>query len=180
MVLKEIVQAQIISILQFALVIGIGMIITKLVTDVLNNFLRQKHIRKVISNLGYEEPIIDLIVLMVRYVFYFVTFIIALSQFGFAKFVFDVIIILIALFLIAIVLFSLKDFIPNAAAGIYLSTVKAIKKGDVLKIGNYYGKVVSIDLVNITLEDKEGRLTIIPNSSVVKKEIIKEKRKKYK
>lgn len=176
MILKEIVQMQVINILQFILVLGIGLIITKIVTDVVSAFLRRAEIKKLISKIGYEEPIIDFVVLVIRYVFYFITFIIALAQFGFARLVFEAVIILIALFIIILILFSLKDFIPNAAAGIYLNTVKSIKKGDFIKIGNYRGKVVDMDLVSITLKDKKGRLFIIPNSNVVKKEIIKEKR----
>ena len=180
MVLEELLQAQVISILQFAIVIAIGAILTKIITEMVSHYLRRPDMKKLISKMGYEEPIIELIVLVIRYIFYFVTFIIALSQFGFASIVFDVIIILIALFIVVLVFFSLKDFVPNAAAGIYLNTVKSIKKGDVLEIGSYYGKVVDIDLVSITLEDASGRLTIIPNSNVVKKEIIKEKPKKKK
>ncbi|MCD6576041.1 MAG: mechanosensitive ion channel [Nanoarchaeota archaeon] len=173
MVFEELLQTQVISILQFTIVIAIGVIVTKMVTDAATDFFKRKDIKKMITKMGYEEPIIELITMVIKYVFYFITFIIALSQFGFAKVVLDAIIILIALFIIIIILFSLKDFVPNAAAGIYLSTFKSIKKGDVLAIGGYMGKVVDINLVSITLEDETGRLTIIPNSNVVKKEIIK-------
>ncbi len=178
MVLKELLQVQVISILQFAIVIAIGVIVTKIATEFLSHFLRRPEMKRLISKMGYEEPIIEFIVLVIRYVFYFVTFIIALAQFGFATFVLNIIIILIALFVVILILFSLKDFVPNAAAGIYLNTVKSIRKGDILRIGNYYGKVVDMDLVSITLEDEAGRLTIIPNSNVVKREIIKEIPKK--
>lgn len=173
MVFKELLQTQVISILQFVIVIAIGVVVTKLFTDLVSDFLKRKDVKQLISKMGYSEPMIDFVIIIIRYVFYFVTFIIALSQFGFAKLVLDVIIILIAMFLIVLVIFSLKDFIPNAAAGVYLSTFKSIRKGDTLKIGHYFGKVIDMDIVSITLEDETGRLAIIPNSNVVKKEIIK-------
>jgi small conductance mechanosensitive channel len=180
MVLNELAKIQIINILQFVIVLSIGVILTKIVTDAISNFLKKEDVRKIISNMGYDEPIIEFILVIVKYILYFITFIIALSQFGFAKFVLDIVIILVSLFLLIIVLFSLKDFIPNASAGIYLSTFKSISKGDLLKIGEYFGKVVNIDLVSVTLEDENGRLLIIPNSSVIKKEIIKIRKKKRK
>ncbi len=180
MVLENFLQTQVLNILQFVIVLSIGIIITKIVTDMISRFLKSPEIKKIISKMGYEAPIIEFVVLVVRYVFYFITFIVALAQFGFANFVFDILIILIALFIIVLILFSLKDFVPNASAGIYLNVVKSIRKGDVLRIGNYYGRVVDMDLVSITLQDESGRLIIIPNSNIVKKDIIKEmpKRKK--
>ena len=180
MVLENFLQTQILNILQFAIVISIGIIITKIVTDMISRFLKSPEIKKIISKMGYEGPIIEFVVLVVRYVLYFVTFIVALAQFGFANFVFDILIILIALFIIVLILFSLKDFVPNASAGIYLNVVKSIRKGDVLRIGNYHGRVVDMDLVSITLQDESGRLIIIPNSNIVKKDIIKEMPKKRK
>ncbi len=173
MIFEGLLQTQVISILQFIIVIAIGLIITKMVTDAAGNFFKRSDIKKAINRMGYDEPIIELIIIIIKYVFYFIIFIIALSQFGFAKSIIEVIIILIALFIVVLMLFGLKDFIPNASAGIYLNTFKSIKKGDKLIIGEYSGKVVDIDLMSITLKDKTGRLNIIPNSNIIKRDIIK-------
>lgn len=180
MIMEEILQGHLINIIQFAIVLSIGVIITRMVSKLVSNFLKKPDMRKIISTMGYDEPIIELILLVMKYVLYFITFIVAIAQFGFATIVFDVLIILITMFIVVLVLFSLKDFVPNASAGIYLNAVKSIRKGDVLKIGHYSGKVVEMDLVSITLQDKDGRLTIIPNANVVKRDIIKEKTKNKK
>ncbi len=180
MVLNVLIQKQIIGLMKFLIVIAIGIIFTKIFTDGFLHFLKKEEIRSLISRMGYEDPIIEMVVLVLKYIMYFVTFIIALAQFGFALTVLNTIIILTALFIVVLIFFSLKDFIPNASAGLYLNTVKSIRKGDLLKIGNYSGKVVEMDLVSITLEDKNGRLTIIPNSNVIKKEIIRESKKNIK
>jgi small conductance mechanosensitive channel len=174
MVLEEILQANIINIVQFALVIGVGYIITKIVTDAIGKYLRKPSTKKVIAEMGYEEPILDFFLMIIKYVFYFITFIIALSQFGFASVVFDVIIVIISLFVVFIVFYSLKDFIPNATAGIYLSRVRTIKKGDKIRVGVYSGEVIEMNIMTLTLKDQNGRIIIIPNSNLTHKEIIKE------
>ena len=180
MVLNVLIQKQIIGLLKFFIVIAIGVLFTKIFTDGVLHFLKKEEIKNLISRMGYEDPIIEMIVMVLKYIMYFVTFIIALAQFGFALAVLNTIIILVALFVVIIIFFSMKDFIPNASAGLYLNAIKSIRKGDILRIGSYSGRVVDMDLVSITLEDKNGRLTIIPNSNVIKKEIIRESKKNIK
>jgi small conductance mechanosensitive channel len=175
MVLEEILQANIISVLQFALVIGMGYVITKLVTNAISRYLRRPAAKKMISEMGYEEPIIELLILVIRYFFYFITFMIALSQFGFAPVVFDIVIIIVCLFVVFFIFYSLKDFIPNAAAGIFLNRIKPIKKGEKIRVGIYSGEVIDMNLMTVTLRDDNGRIIIIPNSNLARKEIIKEK-----
>jgi small conductance mechanosensitive channel len=174
MVLQEILQSQIISVVQFALVIGIGYIITKIVSEAIQRYLKRPSMKKLIAEMGYEEPVMELLVIMIKYVFYFITFIIALSQFGFATIVFDIIIVIIALFVVILLVYTLKDFIPNAAAGIYLNRVKSVQVGDNIKVGIYSGEVTSMSLMTLTLKDPTGRVIIIPNVNLTRKEIIKE------
>lgn len=180
MVLEVLIRKQLINLMQFFIVIIIGLIFTKIASEGISHFLKKEDIKRIISRMGYEEPIIEMIILVLKYIMYFVTFIIALAQFGFAIMVLNTIIILTAFFVIILIFFSLKDFIPNASAGLYLNVMKSIRKGDILQIGSYKGRVVNIDLVSITLEDKTGRLTIIPNSNVIKREIIRERKKNIK
>jgi small-conductance mechanosensitive channel len=177
MVLQEVLQSQVLSIIQFALVIGIGVVATKILTDALRAFFHRPEIKKVILDMGYEEPVIDFVLVMLRYVFYFMTFIVALSQFGFATIVFDILIIIIAFFVVVLIVYTLKDFIPNAAAGIYLGRVKSIKKGDIITVGVYHGKIEDFNLMTTTLQDETGRITIIPNANLTRKEIIIHKQK---
>ncbi|HDQ59734.1 MAG TPA: mechanosensitive ion channel [Candidatus Woesearchaeota archaeon] len=173
MVLQEVVQNEILSIVQFVLVIAMGLIITKLVTDFLNGWLRKPQMMQFIKDIGYDEPLVELILVGVKYMFYFITVVVAIAQFGFASLVFDIVIVLVALFIIFVILFSLKDFIPNLTAGLYLARVKPINEGETVRIGGYVGKIVSITLFTTTLKDDNGRLIIIPNSNLAKKEIIK-------
>lgn len=180
MVLMEVLQSQILSVLQFIVVLAIGVIITKFATDFLKKFLLRPEVKETITDMGYEEPIIDLVVMTIRYMFYFITFIIALAQFGFATIVLDIVIIILSLFIVAILIYSLKDIVPNAAAGIYLSRVKSIKKGDRITVGAYHGVVQDVNIMTVILKDETGRIAIIPNANLTKKDIIIEPKKKKK
>ena len=173
MVLKEILQNEILSVVQFILVIAMGLIITKIVTDFLSKWMKSQSAITFVREIGYDEPLVELILVGVKYLLYFVTFVVAIAQFGFATMVFDIIIIIIALFLIFVIIFSLKDFIPNITAGLYLARVKSIKKGDMVRVGTYFGEVIELNLFTTTLKDENNRLIIIPNSNLTKKEIIK-------
>jgi len=173
MVLKEVLISQVLSVLQFLLVIGIGYIATKLVSEIISDLFKKPTFIKLINELGYDTPIIDLILIMIKYIMYFITFIIALAQFGFTTFIFDLILLLIALFILFVFIYSFKDILPNAASGLYLSKFKALKKGDYIKLGNYEGEISDINLMSIIIKDEMDRLIIIPNVNASKKEIIK-------
>ena len=169
---SELLKVEILSILQFVLVLIIGFLVSKLINDFLTSWLKRKEVKKFVEELGYDEPLLDLIIVSVKYIIYFITFIIAVSQFGIGTFLLNMIILLIALLVVIFIIYSLRDFIPNAAAGIYLTKVKAIKVGDNIKIGVYQGTVKSINLFTTTIVDEEGKVTIIPNSILTKKEIV--------
>lgn len=175
MVLQEILENEILSVIQFILVIAMGFVVTKLITDFLNDWLRTPASIKFIKEMGYDEPLVELIIVGVKYLVYSVTFIVAVAQFGFATFILDLVIILIALFLISVIILSLKDFIPNITAGFYLVKIRAVEEGDNVTIGNYSGEIMEINMFTTTIEDETGRLIIVPNSKLTKKEIIKEK-----
>lgn len=175
MVFGEIIQSQLINIVQFAIVIIIGIILAKFLTDGLKYFFRRPEVKKTIEDFGYDEPLVDLILMISRYFLYFLTMMIALSQFGFATIIFDIVITLIILLIAFLIIFSLKDVIPNVVAGIYLHSAKTFVPGEVITVGVYHGKIQELTLMTTTLKDKTGRIIVIPNANLTRKEIIKEK-----
>jgi moderate conductance mechanosensitive channel len=175
MVFGEIIQAQIINVIQFVIVIVIGIVLTKFITDAMKYFFKRNEVQKTMSDLGYEAPLVDLVIVTARYLLYFITVIIALSQFGFATIIFDIIIIALIILVAFLVVYSLKDVISNAFAGIYLYLSKAIRVGDRITVGVYHGKVKELSLMTTILTDQTGRIIVIPNANLTRKEIIKEK-----
>ena len=87
---------------------------------------------------------------------------------------------IIAAMIMVIIIFSvaisIKDFIPNIIAGIYIHKKKLFKEGDNIKIDNIEGKVQQITLTEIMLITKKGDQVHIPNSILAKKKITKKKR----
>ena len=67
--------------------------------------------------------------------------------------------------------FALKDTISNLLAGVLLILNHPFATGDRIKVSNYEGIVVSIDLRYTELEDKGNRI-LIPNSKLFTDPII--------
>lgn len=175
MVFIDIIQTQLINIIQFIIVITIGVVITKFTTDGLKYFFNKPDVRKTIQEFGYDQPLVDLIILIARYILYFLAVIIGISQFGFATIIFDAIVILIILLIAFLIVYSLKDVIPNVVAGIYLHSTKSFVPGEVITVGVYHGRIQELTLMTTMLKDQTGRIIIIPNANLTRKEIIKEK-----
>ena len=162
------------ALLRAIIVIVIGLIITKIVVDILRKLIKTEGVKNFIKGLGYEETILDLPILILKYLFYFITLMIAIAQFGFGVIVIEVILAIIVLAFGFLIIFSLKDLIPNLAAGIWIAREKPFKVGDKVRIGLYEGEVKSFTLTVTQIEDENGRIIMIPNSIIVRREVINE------
>lgn len=162
------------ALIRAVIVIAIGLIITKIVVDITRRILDRDDVDTLIRNLGYEPAVKDLLILIMKYLFYFIIFMIAIAQFGFGTFVIEAILVIIVLAFGALIIYSLKDLIPNISAGITIARSKAYKVGDRIKVGLYEGIVRDFNITSTKIEDKMGRLIIIPNSVIIRGEIINE------
>ena len=108
---------------------------------------------------------------VVKYLGYLGTFIIALNYLGITPVILNIIFIGMIIIVILTLFLSLKDFVPNIIAGIHLISIDKLKKGDQIKIGDISGKVSEISLTETTLVNN-GNKIIIPNSTVMKEQII--------
>jgi hypothetical protein len=70
MVFGDIIQAQLINIAQFVIVVVIGVVLTKFITNAMTYFFKRPEIQKTISDMGYEAPLVDLIIMTARYLLY--------------------------------------------------------------------------------------------------------------
>ena len=112
-----------------------------------------------------EETISTLIGGMIKYSVALMSVIMALSLVGL-----DTVSLLLVLAFIlgatlVILMFGLKDMIPNFAAGIHLK--KVLKIGQVVRIGKYSGKVERVDPLTTTLRNGSTNVSI-PNSDIMK------------
>ncbi len=162
------------SIVRALIVLALGVIITKIVVALVRKVLDKEEVDNLIRSLGYDVAVKELLILVLRYLLYFVTFLIAIAQFGFGTLVIEAMLIIIVLSFGFVLIYSLKDLIPNISAGITLARSRAFKVGDKVKIGLYEGIVREFTITSTKIEDKMGRLIIIPNSIIIRREIINE------
>ena len=162
------------ALLRAIIVIVAGIIITKIVVDVLRKLIKTEGVKNFIKGLGYEETILDLPILILKYLFYFVTLMIAIAQFGFGVIVIEIILAILVLTFGFLIIYSLKDLIPNLAAGIWIARERPFKVGDKVRVGLYEGEVKSFSLTVTQIEDENGRIIMIPNSIIVRREVINE------
>ncbi len=162
------------SLIRAIIVIIIGIIVTKIITDLLRRMLDAKWVDELLFNLGYDVAVKDLLIIIVKYVLYFITFVVAIAQFGFGTFIVEGILFMIILIFGFILIYSMKDLIPNISAGIIISRHRLFKVGDKIQIEGHKGIVREFTIVHTKIEDELGRIIVIPNSRIVKEEIINE------
>ena len=111
----------------------------------------------------------------IAYFIYFVTIITALNQLGLTTTILHMISAAVLIIIVLSFALGVKDFIPNFIAGIHINRKNMINEGDRIKVKGTEGKVVKIELTETKLKTKKGDTIFIPNSVLIKEEIIKKK-----
>lgn len=62
--------------------------------------------------------------------------------------------------------FAFQDIAANFISGIFISFRRPIRIGDVVKVGDYMGKVMDINLRDTIVKTFQGQMVIIPNKNV--------------
>ena len=96
-----------------------------------------------------------------------------MAQFTLGLLVIQVVAIIFVVIMFLVLAYSLKEFIPNAAAGMYINRNKIVEVGDDVSVDEYRGKVKDISLLSTTIVTGDNQIVIIPNSIVTRRKIIK-------
>lgn len=153
----------------------IGFLIISIIMRVIKSLLNDAEITDAFQRLGIKKHMLDFLTGIVRYYLYFLLIVIILGQLGVSSILTDVLVFVMIFFVIIIIILSLRNIIPNAAAGLYISSTKVIERGERIKVGNVSGRVSDIDLLHTVLDRKHGEKVIVPNSLILKSNIIKKK-----
>ncbi len=153
-----------------------GVIIAKLVEKGFRAFLETKEIKDFISGTGYSEAFIGIISSGAKYLIYLITAILVLNELGFSTLFIEFLLMIIIIIAVLVIMLSMRDFVPNAAAGLYLARTGMLKVGDNIKIDNIGGTIHKVDLLNLVIKTKSGRKIIVPNSLLNKKIIVTKKK----
>lgn len=69
--------------------------------------------------------------------------------------------------------FSLKDILTDLYSGLFVLFTKPFQRGSMIRINNYYGKVISIDIRYVKIYDEKDNSEILLPLSLVHKNAIK-------
>ena len=161
------------------IIVLIGLIFGKILGKFIQKALHEVELNKVIKKAaGIKISAEEIISTFITYFIYFIFIVMALNQLGITTVVLHMISGAILIIIIISILLSIKDFMPNMFAGLFIHQKAFIKEGDIIKVDNTEGKVIHINLVETKIERKKGDIIYIPNSLLPKKVVIKVKKKK--
>jgi len=160
------------------IILLIGFVIGKLAGRIVTKFLHEFELNRITQTAGIKRPFEGLIGSLVSYIIYFATIIMALNQLNITSIVLYIILITVIVVIVISFLLSIKDFLPNFFAGLFIYRHGLIKEGDMIKVNETSGKVIHISMIETQLETKEGDIVFIPNSLLTKNKVIKLKGRK--
>ncbi len=166
-----------IIIAMFIVIMGfiIGKIIEKIIIKLLDMIELDKLFFKATGIKFSVEKILSNIA---AYSIYFTAIIIALNRLEITTPVMNTIIIVLAIFIILVFFFGIRDIFANFFAGLIGRFTKNLKIGDEIRLKDkdVEGKIMHINLLNIQIETKKEELVFIPNVALFQSHIIKLKK----
>ena len=121
---------------------------------------------------GVKVPEVNFLPRLAKYSVFYVAALIALSQVEVATLA---LIVLLAVYALAVVLFSLvalRPMLQSASAGTYLLLTQTYGIGDEVRIGDHSGIVQEVDVL-VTRVETDGEEYIIPNRQVFEQGIVR-------
>ena len=154
----------------------IGILFARFLSKLTNKILKEVKLNDILKEeFGVKLPLEEFFSRIVEYIIYFITIIMALNQLGLTTIILYIILVVVLVIIIILIVLAFKDFMPNLTAGFYINRSKNIKKGDNVEVNTVKGKILDINLVETKIKTKEGDEILVPNSFLLKSEILKKK-----
>ena len=150
-----------------------GLLFSRFFTSFISDVFKTEKFRKILERWSIDEPEVDFGTMIIRYFLYALTCLFAIAQFTFGMALLQIFAIIFIVMLFLIILYSMREFIPNTAAGLYIKRNDILKEGDEVFVDGFKGEVKNIELLSTTIETEDKRVVIIPNSIVTRRKIIK-------
>jgi len=122
-----------------------------------------------------EETVSFIAGALVKYVVALASVVMALGLIGLDAIALNIILAVLLIGAVSVLLFSVKDTLPEFTAGLYLR--KTLRNGEHVRIGKYKGIVEKVDAISVTLKDGEKRI-VLPNTTLVRNPMEKRMRQK--
>jgi len=157
-----------------AIIVIVGLILGQLLGKLVKKLLSEISLDKLIrSATGLRLKLESLIASIVKFATYFVFMVWALERIGLGAIILNIVAGGAVLLVILAFLLSIKDFIPNAVAGLFIQMKGIVKRDDQIKCQGVEGKVIEVDLVETKIETASGDTIYIPNSNLMKNMVVK-------
>ncbi len=131
-----------------------GFIIAKIAGKIVKRILAEADINKILAKTKLT-PMSDALGGIVEYALYLATIIVVLQQFGLA----NITLWIIGTIAIVVIIFSLtlaiRDFIPNAIAGLFIKKRLNANLGKQVKIGMISGRLEHVGIVASTIRNSD-------------------------
>jgi small conductance mechanosensitive channel len=150
-----------------------GLLFARFFSSFIADLMKTERLKKFLQRWDIEEPEVDFMAMILRYFLYAFTCLLAIAQFTFGMAFIQLFAVIFIVVLFLIIVYSMREFIPNTAAGLYIKRNKILKTGNSVFIDGFKGQVKDIDLLSTTIETEDGRVVIIPNSIITRRKIIK-------
>jgi len=157
-------------------IVVVGLLVGYIAGRLARRLLHELELNKVLKEQGIKIPLEEIFASFVRYIIYFIALMFALGELGLKTVVFSIILGVILVIMIAFVILAFKDFIPNVTAGFFIHQQGFIKKGNRIRVGNSEGIVIHTDLSETRLRLDNGDIIFIPNSLILKNEVVRVKK----
>ncbi len=149
-----------------------GILLGRITNNVLKSFLSRFNINKLLSNItNFDVKLEEAIALILSFVVAFIFIALGLNIIGIATVIINIISGFIFVLIIIFLFLSIKDFLPNLTAGIYILSKRNVCEGKFVRVKDVSGQIEHIDLLETKLKTKNGETIIIPNSQFVRNAI---------
>ena len=159
------------------IILLIGFIIARIIASIVYKLLHEFELNNALEKAGIKLNLEDIIKLFVIYLIYFIAIIWALTELGLSTIILNILFAAVIIVIIIAILLGIKDFIPNALAGLSMSKKGIIKEGDFIKFNGLEGTVKKINIVDTEVRTKKKEIIIVPNINLKKKAVLIRKKK---
>ncbi|MFB6174504.1 MAG: mechanosensitive ion channel domain-containing protein [Candidatus Nanohalobium sp.] len=154
------------------LLIGVlGVIIIRILTQVLKNFLQTTGVRNYIRETGLSINSIKLLVGSFKAFLYLLLFQVLVSQLNIGStFISEIINAsswALAFLVAGLLLYGFKDLFQNFAAGVYLKNSRIVRPGEEVKLDDDSGEIRDVSLFSTTVNTNSGYTVLAPNREIM-------------
>jgi len=161
------------------IIILIGFIVGRVLGKLTQKILHELEIDRILKETANIKLSIEKsLARFITFFIYFLAIIIALNQIGLTTTVLHMISAAVLIIIVLSIILGIKDFIPNLLAGIHIYRRGAVKEGDWIRVRGTEGEIIGMDLTETKIKTSKGDTIFIPNSLLIKEELVKLGRKK--